>query len=286
MPDFIIIGAVKAGTTSLYHYLGQHPSIQMSQNNWPRFFHIDNPPPNFHKLKAKYGDSLLSESLWRYRLMCHPGVPRTYSAYKKMWPLRKQGQLHGEVSPTYLYDASVPAKIQNRLPNIKLIAILRQPAARAYSHFVMDVTHGWVPENNFTLALKREPRNIDEFWWGLRHYLRHGLYSHRIEQLLTIFDSEQIKIMLYDDYQSMPGKFIQDIFSFIGVDPSFKVNMETRHNQGLIVVQNKDGGGNKRQLVKPPPLPVTASQSLTKYFRNDIKRLQDLTQRDLSAWLT
>jgi hypothetical protein len=49
MPDFIVIGAVKAGTTFLHHYLGQHPGIQMSLQNWPRFFHIDNPPPNYDK---------------------------------------------------------------------------------------------------------------------------------------------------------------------------------------------------------------------------------------------
>jgi hypothetical protein len=118
MPDFIVIGAVKAGTTSLHHYLGQHPGIQMSLQNWPRFFHVDNPSPDFDKLKAKYGNSLLSESLWRYKLMCHPGIPKTFNAYKQMWPKHKKDQSHGEVSPTYLYDASVPAKIPNRLPNI------------------------------------------------------------------------------------------------------------------------------------------------------------------------
>ena len=92
--------------------------------------------------------------------------------------------------------------------------------------------------------------------------------------------------MFYDDYQSAPEKFMQDIFSFIGVDPSFKVNMETRHNQGLVMVKKpEEGDGNKRQLVKPPPLPAPVYQSLTEYFHPDIKRLQDLVKRDLSSWL-
>jgi hypothetical protein len=256
MPDFIIIGAVKAGTTSLYHYLGQHPEIQMSRENWPRFFHVDTPAPNFERLKAKYGTALLAESLWRFRLMCHPGVPRTLNNYELMWPQQKEKKLHGEVSPTYLHDASVPEKIKSRFPDVKLIVVIRQPAKRAYSHFVMDVTRGWVPERNFVKALKQEAHNIDEFWWGLRHYIRHGFYAKRIENLLNTFDKEQIKIMLYDDFQSSAENFMKDIYSFIGVDSRFKSDMSKRHNQGLILAKKrKDGNGNSSQLMKPPPMP-------------------------------
>ena len=288
MPDFIVIGAVKAGTTSLYHYLGQHPEIRMSRENWPRFFHVEGGEPDFDRLEATYGKALLAESQRRYRLMCHPGVPRTLEAYEAMWPAEDRPRLRGEVSPTYLHDAAVPERVRRRFPDVRLIAVLRQPAARAYSHYVMDVTKGWLPRENFADTLKREPVGVDEFWWGLRHCYRHGLYARSVARWIEIFGPRQMKICLYDDLAANPGQFVRDLFDFIGVDPDGAVDVRSRYNQSLMPAPGPgkgEGEGGPATFVKAPPLQAEAHRLLTDLFRPEIMRLQELIGRDLSVWL-
>lgn len=288
MPDFMILGAVKAGTTSLYHYLGQHPGIQMSRDNWPRFFHVDGSEPDFERLADLYGSELLAESRHRFRLMCHSGVSRRFEEYESFWEPRDHLRLSGEVSPTYLHDPVVPARIKRRFPNIKVVVVLRQPVDRAYSHYVMDITRGWVPERNFFKALEHEPVAVDEFWWGLRHYIRHGMYAKRLHRIYEVFAPEQVRVFLYDDYLAAPENFMETLLDFLGVDSNFRVDMKKRHNQGLIPVRrNQSDAGGKPDLVlaKPPKLSSEVRHQLTQRFRADILDLQDLIHRDLSPWL-
>ena len=96
MSEFMVMGAVKTGTTSLYHYLSQHPEIQMSRVNWPRFFHVDGSEPDFDRFKEIHGEALLNESLRRYRLMCHQGIPKDFDAYRGYWPDEGRQRIRGE----------------------------------------------------------------------------------------------------------------------------------------------------------------------------------------------
>jgi len=133
---------VKAGTTSLYNYLDQHPKIQMSSWNWPRYFHVADGPPDFQSLSGRYGTALRAESEQRYALMCPPRIPRTIKQYEALWPGEESDLVRGEVSPTYLHDAEVCGRIFRRLPEARLLVVLRNPVERAYSHFVMDRRFG------------------------------------------------------------------------------------------------------------------------------------------------
>jgi len=312
-PTFIVIGAVKAGTTSLYHYLAQHPDIRMSQLNWPRFFHFDGSVPDFDALAAKYGPTYRLESEERFRLMCPPKVPRTIGDYESLWGPNPEERALGEISPTYLYDPAVPERIRIRLPNEKLIVILRNPVERAYSHFVMDVRNGWEEISDFAQALDREPMEIEDFWWGKRHYIRHGFYVNALQRFSRAFDSEQIKVLLYDDYQASPYEMLRVLFRYLGVDPSFKVDMSMRYNKGLLPVDThatrflrlrhpvkhlllslfprklvlsfRQHIIDKQSLTGAPSMTREIEQRLIETFRDDICCLQDLLKRDLANWL-
>lgn len=313
LPTFIVIGAVKAGTTSLYHYLAQHPEIRMSQLNWPRFFHFDGQIPDFDVLAAKYGSTYRLESEERFKLMSPPKIPRNVGNYESLWGPNPEEKARGEISPTYLYDPAVPARIRKRLPNEKLIVILRNPVARAYSHYVMDVRNGWEEINDFAQALEREPIEIDDFWWGKRHYIRHGFYVNPLQRLSKEFDSEQIKVFLHDDYQASPHEMLRELFRYLGVDPSFKVDMSMRYNKGLLPVDTcatrfirlshpvkhlllslfprklvlslRQRIIEKQSLIGAPSMTREIEQRLIETFRDDVLCLQDLLKRDLSTWL-
>ncbi len=312
LPTFIVLGAVKAGTTSLYHYLSQHPDIQMSQWNWPRFFHLDGEYPDFDVLAAKYGPKHHLESEKRFRLMFPPRIPRDVKAYESLWPEGRKNQVRGEISPTYLYDAAVPARIRKRLPNAKLIAVLRSPATRAYSHYIMDVRNGWEEISDFSKALPEEPVEIDDFWWGWRHYVRHGFYVDALKRFLQEFPPEQIKILIYDDYLASPQKMLYNIFRYLGIDSSFEVDMSLRYNQGQVIretflthlIRSRHPAKNlllsllpkkfilslrqqiiDRSLVKAPSVSKEIHRKLIETFRDDVLCLQDLLNRDLSSWL-
>ncbi|NKB33208.1 MAG: hypothetical protein GKR91_08925 [Pseudomonadales bacterium] len=286
MPDFIVIGAVKAGTTSLYHYLGQHPAIQMSSVNWTRFFHVDGDPPDFKTKEKTYGTELLQSSVNRYKNMCNPRIPTSIEDYLSLWNSETEGHCLGEVSPTYLHDPAVAPRIHARFPKIKLIAVLRHPVDRAYSHFVMDAREGWEKEMDFRKVIANEPYQIDDFWWGKRHYLRHGLYSSRIAEYLQLFSRDQLLVLRYDELNSQPEQFFEKLFEFLGVDKKHEVDTSIKHNAGLLRYRKQGEDKNKLYKFRAPELPSKFRSELTNFYREDIVKLQSLFGMDLSDWLS
>lgn len=269
MADFFVLGAVKAGTTSLHSYLKQHPLIEMSRQKWTRFFHVDGGEPDFDAIARRYGTSLLKESLVRFRMICNVRVPRDFESYMQQWDGAREGIIRGEISPTYMYDYSACRQIQSRFPNAKIILILREPVRRAISHYVMDYANHWVPDREFLTALRREPWQADEFWWGLRHYLRHGLYSRSLNCVQSVFEPQKTKIMLYDDMLASPSAFLDEITDFLEVD-RMKFDAAEWYN---VAPADK------------PLLNAKTIESLENFFRPDILRIQSMIDRDLSRWL-
>lgn len=266
---FFHIGAVKSGSTSVFHYLNQHPEIEMTHKNWTRFFHVDGADPDIPKLcfenNAVY---LQNESIIRARLMIHGGVSRSFEDYKQQWANCSR-VYKGEVSPTYLYDETALRNIRRRFPDSKILIVIRNPIERAISHFTMDKAMGWVPEKDFLHALSKEPVHIDNFWVGLRHYLRHGLYARHIRKLLNIFPKNQLKITLYDTLESDQNAFFLELSDFVGFK-HFTFDTRQRHNQAPIL---------------KPALSTAEYARIRKFFEDDIRETELLTQLKLSHWL-
>lgn len=268
MTDFFIIGAVKAGTTSMYAYLSQSPQVAMSRVNWTRFFHVDGREPDLAALGQKYGGALLRESTARFRLMCHRGVPRSFEAYDAMWPARAPGSLRGEVAPTYMYDPYACQRIKTRFPQARIVVILREPVARALSHYVMDLARGWVPERNFEDAIAAEPVGTNEFWWGLRHYVRHGFYATHLRALQQIFDPGQLRIMIHDDLAASPEKFMQELTGWLGIKP-WPIDLSKRHNEAPIA---------------KPAVREEFQDRLRALYAPQMEQLRHMIGRDLPGW--
>jgi len=297
MPNFLIIGAIKTGTTSLYYYLKQHPQIYMSPVKEPGFFAFEGEKLDF--LVDTINKDFVAQLKTDIESYCElfKGVSREIAI--------------GEASAMYLYNPKAPERIKYYIPNVKLIAILRNPVERAYSHFLQRVMKGLEPLKDFTQAIQEEETRIGNNERQSPHYIQMGFYYIQLRRYFDRFNQNQIKVYLYEDLKDNPIGVLQDIFHFLGVDETFIPDTSLRHNvtgipksrllhrfltrpnfikapfkplfpeklRKRIVMNLKN-----RNLVRPP-LPPEVHNWLIRLYRDDILRLQDLIQRDLSKWL-
>jgi hypothetical protein len=307
MPNFLIIGAQKSGTTSLYEYLKQHPQIYMSPLKEPRFFAFEGKRPDFRGP----GDQAL-----------YKDVVTDLADYRALFQEASKETAIGEASVVYLYLSRTPERIRHYVPKIKLIAVLRNPVERAYSAFLHLTRDHKEPLKDFARALQAEDERIQNNWGPLWHYKQIGFYYAQLKRYYDTFDREQIRVYLHEDLSENPKKMLKDIHEFLGVDNTFVPDVSQRHNVSsapanerwyamyeLLQSQNPIKSvvrpllprGLRRRLfthvygrisVSPedqaptkPPLPIEVQQQLTVMYRDDILKLQGLIGRDLSPWL-
>ncbi|HPH96422.1 MAG TPA: sulfotransferase domain-containing protein [Anaerolineaceae bacterium] len=284
-PNFLIIGAPKAGTTGLYKTLRQHPQIFLSQVKEPNFFMQ---PAHYNKINNRED-----------YLALFANVKPQYLAV-------------GEASVQYLGDEEAAWNIHQAIPDVRLIAVLRQPAERIYSHFLMY------------LRLKRETitdfATIVDVMTGVKNipaehsslYIKESLYAANLRRYLALFPQEQFHISLYADWKKSPDQVVSDICSFLNVNPDLKLPILRDNKSGLPIfprlfhLLNTPNAvknlfrkffplrlgkciidtASQLMLVKAPPLDPELRLRLTQFFRDDILELQDLLDRDLSFWLS
>jgi len=295
LPNFLVIGAAKCGTTALYEYLSQHPDVFMSPVKEPRFFALEGEPLHFGGPDAEVTNEVSINELDTY-LSLFEGV--------------RDEQAIGEASPLYLYHPRAPQRIKHYIPNVKMIAILRDPVERAFSGYVMNVMHGR-EKMSFEDAVQNEPQRISENWiWG--RYMDVGRYTTQLERYYRHFHREQLRIYLYEDLKTDAAGLMRDVFTYLDVDNTFTGDFSVRHNASGIP-RNKwldaiIGIRPRRyQLSKLKPLVPGGllrardwlrNRNLTRtrldpeirahllpLFREDVLRLQDMIDRDLSNWL-
>jgi hypothetical protein len=295
-PTFLIIGAMKAGTTALYTALNQHPEVYMSPVKEPNFFAFASQPPNFQAPIDQHPKGVNHTSI----------IDAT--EYRKLFAGAPAEAARGEASHWYLYHPDAPVNIEQHVPEAKLIAMLRNPVERAYSEFLHFVRDGDEPLDDFASALDAEPRRI-EANWALGRYVDRGRYDEQLERYLDQFPEEQLRIYLYDDFADEPEAVRQDLFAFIGVDPLFepedrRVNVSgvprsrwlhavmgavqpVRECLGPWLPDPMVDWANalKNQNLKKPPMDPSVRARLIDIFCPHVRRLETLIDRDLSRWL-
>lgn len=300
MPNFLIIGAAKSGTTSIWHQLEQHPQIFMVPNKQLNFFALEKEDRDFR------GPPPRDPSLHSIK---------TIEAYRAQFAEVANETAVGEASNLYLYSPTAAERIREYLPDVKLIAVLRHPAERAYSRFLHMVRNGREPLTNFAQALDEEEARIRDHWWPDFHYLHVGLYYAQLRRYFDVFPREQLKIYLYEDLRSDPLGVLQDLFRFLGVDDTFTPDASIKYNvSGIPKNENLHLFLQKLRQVRPtverflpeglqhrvlrvasnihnqnlakPQLSPEVRMRLVEGYREDTLKLQDLIQRDLTAWLT
>ena len=299
LPNFLVIGAAKSGTTSLYEYLRQHPETFMCPTKEPGFFrgHSEDVDPT----------QLDTQSLRRFRRFESKAVSHI-DDYRALYS-GAQGKAIGEATPSYLWSPSAPQKIREHIPDAKLVAILRDPAERAFSHFLMNVRTGRELSTDFDTILENEDYGEDNPYVGTQHYIRHGFYYRQLLRYHAVFPAEQIRVFLLSDLKQDPAGTLAQLFQYLEIDDSFAPDTSTKHNissipksNALRFVLGKTPKGIKTRFMNKlptayrwykenirrgerPRLSTPARQKLISIFRPDITGLQDLISRDLSSWL-
>lgn len=236
LPNFLIIGAPRAATTSLHYYLAQHPAVCMSSIKEPNHFLFDSSGGRPRPLVAD-----------------DPRIVRKSVAdredYRRLFTPHGASAV-GEASPLYLYTEHTPGLVARALPDIRAVAVVRDPVARAWSHFTY-ITPGLGDRTAaaFMTAARTEMPLPDSPYRPGTHHLRLGRYAAQLQRWRDALDDDRLLVLGYDDVVTDPAAALARICRFVGVDDGFGFDTATRFNpatQGAAA-----GRGRLDRVMKP-----------------------------------
>ncbi|MCL5039663.1 MAG: sulfotransferase [Firmicutes bacterium] len=274
LPDFLCVGTVKGGTTTLHDILKQHPDIYLPIIKETRFF-----DESFEKGVSFY--------------------ERSFRGYKGQ-------KLIGEIAPTYMYPPYVAERIYKTLgKDIKIIFMLRDPADRAFSHYLMAKTLG-LEKEDFPTAVNLALEGVGSF----RDYIVRGYYANQIINYLNFFPKENMLFIIFEDFIKDVRKEMEKIYDFLDVEQDHRVNFNIKSNQArkikstwlhgiyrqpwLDIVRTSTPYSIRTRIRKvlekaifepvTAKLDVTMRIKLINIYRSEIDVLEKVIQKDLSHW--
>lgn len=281
-PTFLIVGAQKAGTTSLYSAIRQHPHIGRARKKELHFF------DRFYHRGMKW--------------------------YQKQFHVEAQHAQVGESTPVYMYDGVVRSRIASDLPHIKILVILRDPVARAYSHFWHSRRFDQESAATFEEALAAEPLRLQEireqvqqpdadgfegwtyqkvrpsYWWS---YTDRGRYVDQLEDLERLFGRDRILVLTLEETKQDPEHQISAALEHIGIDPALHRNYElprrntyskiSREESRRLREEGKSIPSEATEGSYPPIQPGTREKLMDEFADYDL-RLKKWLGRDTLPW--
>ena len=205
LPDFIIIGTQRGGTTSLYRYLTAHPDIGAALRKEVHYF-------------DRYYEKGMD---W----------------YLAHFPVRGEVPMVGEASPYYLFHPDVPERARSVVANAKFIALLRNPVDRAYSHYQMRVRKG-LESLSFEEAIDKEHERLSSsddpssLAWRYYSYVKRGLYVEQLEHWMSVFPREQFLILKSEELYSDPARTLHQTLTYLGLQPWSLETFKAHHLMG------------------------------------------------------
>lgn len=290
LPNFFIVGAARAGTTSLDRYLSQHPEIFITSRKDAHFFATEHFP------RTGPGDEVMNKK-----------VIRDEEQYAQLFSRVAGEKAIGESSAFYLCLPGTAERIAQAVPEAKILMLLREPAHRAYSAYMLLVRDGR-ESLSFEEGLKREEerrqQGFEPMWW----YKELSLYYSQVKRYLEMFGPEQVKVLLYEEFYAHPERALRDVFAFLGVREDVAINASVRYNVSgapksrrlhTLLYKLIDNPNSLAKHVKPglawkamgkfllKPVPTMNPQlnaQLRDYFAEDVAKLEDLLHQDLLSW--
>jgi hypothetical protein len=301
LPDFLLIGAPKAGTTALHTALAAHPQLFMSAVKEPKFFlTAEEPPP---ARGGGPGDvQTYREHIWRR------------ADYEALFDGAPAGALCGESTPFYLYDFDAQRRIRRLIPAARLIVVLRDPVERAHSNWTHLWSAGLEPIGDFLRACEAEERRVAAGWAHFWHYTRLGRYGEQLDHLLALFGREQVHVLRYKDIVDRPAATLDGICRFLGVQQGALTEVPrenvTAHPptslshmtvsklvRGAAAAGRHIPGSAGTAITRPlerllqrgagerQPLTWQQRQAMLPYFEGDVRLLEKITESDFGDWL-
>lgn len=285
LPNFIMIGVAKAGTTSYFRYLDQHPQIYMCPIKGSNYFGYQD------ALEWKWSDEGDPPLLRHFQVT-------TFEDFENLFSGATGEIAIGEVSPQYFRCPTAARRIQESIPDVKLVASIRNPADRAFSGFLMRTRRGE--------AVKSIPMELTPD----SSHVKEGFYYQRMKRFFDIFPRESIKVYIFEEFKKDPTKILKDLYNFLGVDTDFSPDTSVKHNPGAVPkyrllnrlfynpsmvqtakrilpesFQAKAKQTRQLNLQTSPKLSQDLRAQLINLYKQDILELQELINMDLSIWL-
>ncbi|WP_327008966.1 sulfotransferase domain-containing protein [Dactylosporangium sp. NBC_01737] len=300
LPDFLVAGVPKAGTSALHAALVRHPQLFLPEVKEPKFFLSDGPPPD----RGGPGDrQTYQEHVWRreeYEALFDPAPP---------------GTLRGEATPFYLYDLESHKRIRRLVPAVRIVLLLRDPVDRAHSNWSHLWGAGLEPEADFEKAVALEPARTAAGWADFWHYTALGRYGSQLRHLLQYFPREQILLLRYRDLRDDPAGTVDRVCAFLGVATGHVAQIppenvrhyvaDTRVNAGLrFLLRNGGRIGHHfpvpvrhafsgpllallhRQHGRRPKVTPEQRAALLPRFVEEIELLQEVSGESYADWLS
>ena len=284
--DFFIVGAPKSGTTSLYHYLNEHPEISMSSQKEPDYFS----DADIQNEGMYYGKNRIDTS----------------KKYHSLFDDNSESKLKGEASVSYLFYKNVPQKIKSYNPEAKIIIMLRDPIDRAFSHYLMDYRLGLVSDTfEDIIDQKSVHKNAKLFY---QQYIELSEYANQVKRYLNVFDGKEILFIEYEDLKMDVLGIVKKTYLFLGVNQGYEPDVNKKHNTytmpknsiirfmySFVILRNILSFFFPKNLVdrfraalfknnKKPVLLYETRNRLRKLFTNDVNSLGEMLNKDFSRW--
>jgi hypothetical protein len=308
-PNFFIVGAAKSGTTSLYHFLDEHPDVYMSPIKEPHFFSKDIKCEEFREDYKQKTIINLDEYFSRKELeKKHIAYIENYDDYLKLFRDVKHEKRIGEISNGYLYSQVAAQEIYNSNPTAKIIIILRNPVERAFSHWLMGLKIGLAKNKDFFKEVLNDYNSLNK-GWGISHtYIELGLYYEQVKRYFDIFPEENIKIFLFEELKNKPLTLMNDLYEFLDLPICESINSNKKYNETILpknrifevfihnktlkyfasLIFNKSVKNELKKLLyskeAKPKLSDIERLNLIPYFIEDVQKLERLINKDLSHW--
>jgi hypothetical protein len=277
LPDFLVAGVPKAGTTALHAALSRHPGLYLSPVKEPKFFLTDGPPP----AKGGPGDALTyREHVWER------------DKYEALFDAAPPGALLGEATPFYLYDPGAMRRIHDVLPEAKLIVIIRDPVERAHSNWTHLWSAGLEPVGDFVRACAEEDRRIAVGWAPFWHYAGLGRYGEQLDRAFSLFPREQVLVLRYRLLIDDPAATLGRICGFLGVEtgvlseiPRENVTAHPEHTLAHRAVSLGMRASDAVGRLLPGSAATTATHRLERWLQRGRRERQPLSWEQRQAIL-
>jgi len=250
--EFFVVGAARSGTTSIYKHFSMHPEIFLPRVKECNFF------SNIESLDQEVYKTPKKEKQYHMKIITSPEV------YSSLFSEAEDDLLKGEVSPSYLWDKESAKRIYEYNPNAKIIISIRNPIYRAYSHYLMHLNTGYEKQPTFEKAISAKKIRI---WGGGNLYLEMGLYYEQIRSYFELFDTDQIKIIIYEEWVKDIEKTMNDLHVFLGLKPFNNYDL-TKKNNETIHLKN----GNIINFLRQKNIKRTLNKLLPEELKDKIKR--------------
>lgn len=305
--DFFIIGAAKAGTTSLYNYLQEHPDIYFSPVKEPNYFATD---ININQFSEIYRKNTFLDLERYFKQKPLQFLQLTYvrkaSQYEQLFHQMKSEKIAGEASTSYMVSAEAAQNIYHHNPEAKIIAVLRNPAERAFSHYLMALRYGHV-KGPFRKVLEKDMKQHEKGIGISEMFIEFGQYATQLRRYFSWFPERQIKVILFDELEGHTNMVVQDVLKFLEMKPidikadeqfnASKIPSYPRLNKLITELGIKSilkYSFDKRRLEWLKKIMMTSGDNkilskadrsfLSEVYKEEIESLSEMIGRDLTHW--